>query len=168
MNPGSYSRLSVPAPPWLFRMVASHSEATDRLLAFQGQRSSGLAVRFLRGRKMTTRQEMFDEFAAALQFPYYFGNNWAAFDECLADLAWLPASGYVLTIFDCGELLPGDTAQLDELLEVLERTCVEWSTPIASGEAWDRSAVPFHIILHSTAEDVPRLPARIRAISDVI
>jgi hypothetical protein len=29
------------------------------------------------------------EFAASFQFPYYFGENWPAFDECINDLSWL-------------------------------------------------------------------------------
>ena len=40
----------------------------------------------LRGRKMTTLRQLFDEFAAALQFPYYFGANKDAFDECLSEV----------------------------------------------------------------------------------
>ena len=32
----------------------------------------------------------------ALRFPSYFGMNWDAFEECITDFAWAPASGYVL------------------------------------------------------------------------
>jgi len=45
-------------------------------------------VRYLRGQKCTRKNNFFDEFAAALQFPYYFGQNWDAFDECINDLSW--------------------------------------------------------------------------------
>jgi hypothetical protein len=63
-------------------MSCSHSEATDNLWSFE-QQNPGSVVRFLRGKKMTTAQGLYDEFAAAFQFPYYFGNNGDAFDECL-------------------------------------------------------------------------------------
>lgn len=34
--------------------------------------------------------------AQTIQFPGYFGANWDAFEECLSDLSWAPAPGYIL------------------------------------------------------------------------
>src|SRR5262249_52404434 len=53
-------------------------------------------VRVIRGRKSRTVRAFFDEVSAALQFPYYFGENWAAFDECITDLDWLAGDAYLL------------------------------------------------------------------------
>ena|ERR1035437_1390290 len=167
MNTDTYTSLLVPAEPRLLRIIGPHSEVTDRLLHLQ-QRSPGLAVRFLRGKKMATVQSMFDEFAAALQFPYYFGSNWAAFDECLADLAWLPATAYVLTIWDSAALLAKESTEYEILFGILERVCVEWSTPIAVGESWDRPAVPFHVVFHSNLENSWDLPSRIAAVPSIL
>ncbi|HRE43604.1 MAG TPA: barstar family protein [Terricaulis sp.] len=33
---------------------------------------------------------LFAALARTLRFPDYFGRNWAALDECLGDLSWLP------------------------------------------------------------------------------
>jgi hypothetical protein len=66
---------------------------------------STYALRLVRGQKMHTLNDLFDEFAASFQFPCYFGENWSAFDECLADLEWLPASGYVLLVLNSAEVL---------------------------------------------------------------
>ena len=96
---------------------------------------------------MTTASSLFDEFAAALQFPYYFGHNWDALDECLCDLSWLNAKCFVLAIFDCEHLLSQDVAQSNMLLQLLTQACLEWASPVSKGEAWDRPAVPFHVVL---------------------
>ncbi|WP_280432275.1 barstar family protein [Nocardia brasiliensis] len=68
---------------------------------------SGFAVRELRGPKMRSVARVFDEIAAALQFPYYFGENKDAFDECLRDLDDFvgDATGYVVVIRDSAQLL---------------------------------------------------------------
>lgn len=61
--------------------------------ALLGWVESGLAARVVRGRKARTLGGLFDEFAAALQFPLYFGENKDAFNECISDLTCPPAKG---------------------------------------------------------------------------
>lgn len=57
---------------------------------------------------------------AALRFPDWCGANWDALEDCLSDLSWLPASGYVL-VFEGAS--PGD--DLGVLVDVL-RSAAEW------------------------------------------
>jgi|SRR6056297_95971 len=40
----------------------------------------------LRGAKMRTLKQLFDEVGAALQLPWYFGENWSALFDCLNDI----------------------------------------------------------------------------------
>jgi len=98
---------------------------------------------------------LFDEFAAALQFPYYFGENWAAFDECLGEIDWLePTSGLIVLITEAGQVLadcPAD--ELGRLVRSIERAHETYSAPIAAGEWWDRPALPFHVVLQRSAGD---------------
>lgn len=108
----------------------------------------GLVVRVLRGAKMATASALFDEVAAALQFPLYFGENWDALDECLADLGWLPRThGFVLVIVDAGRVLEAEPDLLRVFVDSLVRAADEWSRPVAEGEWWHRPAVPFHVVL---------------------
>jgi hypothetical protein len=37
-----------------------------------------------------------ENIAKALAFPEWFGRNWDALEDCLTDLSWSPAAGYVL------------------------------------------------------------------------
>jgi Barstar (barnase inhibitor) len=166
MNPESLQKLLLPTRPWLFRTLYPYSDITNTLWSFQRQ-SAGSVVRFVRGKKMTTVQGFYDEFAAAMQFPYYFGYNAAAFDECLTDLSWLPAMTYVLVILDSADLLRTVPTQLPVFLDGFERICAQWSAPIAKGESWDRSAVPFHVIFQYVGEDESRLPREIAKLPGV-
>ena len=110
---------------------------------------AGLTVRAVRGSKMRTEDQLFAEVSAALQFPYYFGENWPAFDECLADLEWLPrGSGFVFVVYEADQVLADAPAQVFATFEkVIHRACDEFSEPIDDGESWDRPATPFHLVI---------------------
>ncbi|MFV0459644.1 MAG: barstar family protein [Actinomycetales bacterium] len=115
---------------------------------------SGLTAVVVRGRKMRTLAGLFDEFAAALQFPLYFGENEDAFNECIAELETLPAGeGYVVTITDPDQVLADAGAEaLGWLARSLESAAEEWTQPVELGEWWDRPAVPFHVVLAGERE----------------
>jgi len=86
-------------------------------------RINGTAGRpiILRGARCPTRQRVFDEWAAALQFPSYFGYNWAAWDEMVRDLEWLPAPVYALFLTRTEELLARDDEEFGTLTSILAR-----------------------------------------------
>lgn len=121
----------------------------------------GLVPRIVRGRKMRTLMGLFDEFAAALQFPPHFGENWAAFDECLEDLhALASGDGYVVVITQPElVLVDSDAGEFLLLADSLESAASVWGQPVDLGEWWDRPAVPFHVMLagdhHSLRQAIP-------------
>jgi RNAse (barnase) inhibitor barstar len=74
--------------------------------------------------------------AKAMGFPGYFGGNWDALDECLRDMEWLPASGYVLIVRNSEDLWRRSPRLAAGLLE-------SWTF---SAEEWSREGVPFHLV----------------------
>lgn len=104
--------------------------------------------RELRAPRMRTVAGVFDEFAAALQFPYYFGANKDAFDECLRDLAESlgEADGYVLLVRNAPDLLADQPAELDWFAAAMTDCAAYW-TPLKT---------TFRVILQG---EVPGLPA---------
>jgi hypothetical protein len=135
-----------------------------------GWRDAALTVRTVRGRKMRTVEGVFDEMAAALQFPYYFGENWDAFDECLSDMDWMPMdAGVVVVVSEPGEVLvDAGGAELGVLVRTIVRAGSVYSRPIETGEWWDRPAVPFHVVLQSSPFHAAAVRARWRAAGAVI
>lgn len=65
---------------------------------------------------------VFESMARALGFPDWFGANWDALEDCLGDLSWRPAEGYVLVLRSA----PAGDA-LGVLLDVLRSSAEYWA-----------------------------------------
>ena len=68
---------------WVEGIMFYGINASSFLIANQVERwaHDGLYVRWLVGSRMEYKPALLDECAAALQFPWYFGSNWDAFDS---------------------------------------------------------------------------------------
>ena len=110
------------------------------------------AVRFVRGNKMKTLDMLFDEFSAACQFPYYFGQNYAAFAECLGDLDWLNASRFVLIISKFAELLADEPVELVAFGRSLAAGIDEYNKSRRNAETTESF---FRVVVNSVRLDDP-------------
>ena len=156
--------LFLPKSPWLHVASASLSDITNLGWSLMGTDSPKVVVRFLRGGKMRRVNSLFDEFVAALQFPYYFGENWNAFDECLTDLAWLPGDVYILIITNSeATLAEEDEEQFFTFIEILHNAGEEWSRPVETSEPWSHQPVPFHVIFQSSESDLDVVTSRLKS-----
>lgn len=111
------------------------------------QAPAGYQVRELRGDRMRGVAGLFDEFAAALQFPYYFGANKDAFDDCLRDLDDFlgPAPGYVVAIRDADQVL-AETPDERQWFDAALRDCAEF---------WSGRDIAFRVVLQGHPEGLP-------------
>ncbi len=139
--------------PFLHLLVTSDSDAFNLAWSFQRTGKPGCVARVLRGHKAATTQGFFDEIAAALQFPPYFGENWNALDECLTDLEWLPAEAYILVVIQAARLLEKEPDQRPVLLGCLDGAAQEWSKSPGN----QRPPRPFHVLLTCRHEEVKAL-----------
>src|SRR5262249_31373410 len=120
-----------PRSPWLHVLQATESEAYNRMWAIQGAATCSVVARLIRGQKTTTAAGLFDQFAAALQFPPYFGENWNALEECLSDLEWLPADSYVLFIVNAVRVLEKvNSEEARQFWTLLAHTGAEWAKKV--------------------------------------
>ena len=144
-NPTLQIHLCNATPPWSALLVVHRGTSASGLV----KTPPGYVLRTIQGKKCRTPSGLFDEFARALAFPDYFGHNWDALEECLADLEWLPAKGYILLITDTQAVLPEDEEEYDTLLEILDDAGEAWS----KGHTADGRRAPFHVVFIIAEQD---------------
>jgi hypothetical protein len=111
-------------------------------------------TRIIRGRHARTLDAFYSECAAALQLPYYFGENWDAFNDVIRDLEWLPGDSYLLMFDDAHLLLDQESPRmLEVLIRLLAEASAYWRTPSIYYPR-NRNPTPFHTIFRC---DTPRL-----------
>ncbi len=64
--------------------------------------------------------------AKALAFPEWFGGNWDALEDCLSDLSWHAAPGYVLLLEHAKHFGAGHKQEFVTATEVLEGAAQYW------------------------------------------
>ncbi len=126
---------------WVGRLIESadrwecvHFAARDEVRVFDAYGSRGFFVATISGTALSSDAELFDALASAFEFPDYFGRNWDAVADCLGDLAWLDAEGFVLII---------DGADSQGLAEPLARLLQIWQS---AAQEWSAERKPFHLV----------------------
>jgi RNAse (barnase) inhibitor barstar len=123
--------------PWVQLLPLKAGQSYDAVLT----PPPGFVVRNIQGRRCGTKTGLLSEFARALEFPSYFGMNWDGLEECLTDLEWLPADGYLLVFKDSELILPDDEDGYSTLVNILQSVGKWWAT-----EEGGHSEIPFHAI----------------------
>lgn len=120
--------------------------------AVQSQaRKAGFAFVHVEGRNIARKDQLLKHFATALRFPEDFGHNWDALEECLTDLEWIDAKGYVIYYDHIDPLLAADGDQFGTLVEILQDAV----------DSWKEDGTAFIVLLSGTKapKGVPRLGA---------
>ncbi|RIK33770.1 MAG: barnase inhibitor [Chloroflexi bacterium] len=120
-------------------MYRFDSRATVEFLRNEAD-AAGWQLFYLDGAKVRDKKSFLAKAARALNFPAYFGHNWDAFEECVNDLSWAPASGYILLFQAPERLVKNARADWEIAVEIL-------STAI---ENWNELGVPFFVLLRGT------------------
>jgi hypothetical protein len=141
--------------PYFHILVGSIQEFGQCAYKLNYQASGRSVVRVVRGSKMKRVQDLFNEFSAAFQFPFYFGENWPAFAECLLDLEWLPGEAYTVLISETTVLLSDDDSRdLATLMRILDNVCSSWARKITRLSTDKVKPTPFHVLFHADESQV--------------
>jgi RNAse (barnase) inhibitor barstar len=97
----------------------------------------GLKTFHLIGSEIGDRDALFEVLNREMSFPEYFGRNWDALEECLSDLAWMPALGYIILFEEPHHLMETSYEVFITFLEIM----------IAVAKRWAADQVPFSLVL---------------------
>jgi RNAse (barnase) inhibitor barstar len=94
------------------------------------------------------KEGLLTTFAEALAFPPWFGHNWDALEDCLTDMSWCEAEGYVLILRHADHLHARAEGDFLTTLRILADVSTTWA----------EAGLPFWTFVELTADDVPLLP----------
>lgn len=82
---------------------------------------------YIAGKRLTDKEAMLGALSEALSFPDYFGFNWDAVEECLADLSWHEGD-VVLLIDDAATPERISPSSWGDMLDVLRDAARFWKS----------------------------------------
>ena len=129
--------------PWAHLLVHAEGQPLDKMLSVP----SHFAIKTVSGKKCKTKAGLLVEFSRVFSFPDYFGHNWDALEECLADLEWLPAKGYLVVVPDADQVLtkPDEEDDFETFVEILSEAGEAWS--LKESDEVTGNGLPFHAVL---------------------
>lgn len=116
----------------------SHSNI-ELYKALYNEAHSGAYISYIRGTRCKTEDDFFREISASFQFPWYFGGNWSALDECLCDLEWLNFNRIFVAVDNFTQMFEGSV--------LLQNLVIKYLT-IAS-KYWGSLDIDFEILLNN-------------------
>lgn len=94
------------------------------------------------------KEQMLTAIGKALRFPEWFGHNWDALADCLLDMGWLPAPGYVIILDHCDGIHGRAEEDFVKLMRVFQD----------AAETWREDGVPFWCLVDMQADGIAWLP----------
>ena len=124
--------------PWVHLLSLKSGQTVASVL----KPPKGLLVHELDGADCESKGQLLAAAARAFAFPEYFDPNWDALEECLCDLEWQPAEGYLLVIQRAHLVLKDRPTEWNTFVGILQAVGKHWGA-----KQPDRPARPFHTVL---------------------
>ncbi|MBI4961664.1 MAG: barstar family protein [Desulfomonile tiedjei] len=109
----------------------------------------GLAFFFIDGLEIRSKDQFLEHVAGTLAFPEYFGHNWDALADCLTDMSWYGADGFVILYAAVDPFAEASREEFGTALEIFKESAEFWH---------DREKVMI-LLLSGSTEKVKGLPA---------
>lgn len=109
--------------PGIYRLEESASYEQLAVLI----QAHGFHLFYIDLKQVSGKADFLTKSAIAMQFPKYFNKNWDAYEECIRDLGWCKAKGYILLYDNIDSFVENEPLQWKVALEILESTIVFWN-----------------------------------------
>jgi len=97
---------------------------------------------------VTDKEDLLDAIGKDMAFPEWFGTNWDALADCLTDLGWRPAEGYLVLLEHCDAMRACAESDLVEALQVFQE----------AADAWREQGVALWCLVDMQADGIAWLP----------
>ena len=92
--------------------------------------------------RVTTKAAFLEAVGQALRFPDWYGHNWDALADCLTDLSWMAADGYVIVLDHADTFAAASPTDFATALSIFQD----------AADTWREDGVPFWTLV-GTASD---------------
>ena len=76
--------------------------------------------------RVRDKQGLLESIGRDMAFPEWYGSNWDALSDCLNDLGWRPAEGYLVLLEHCVRLHERAANDLVTALQIFEEAASNW------------------------------------------
>jgi len=125
-----------------------HLPQGDSTDLVDGAEAAGCLIQHVDLRGARNRDEALEAIGRSLGFPEWFGHNWDALNDCLLDMGWRPAEGYVVILEHCDGLHARAEADFVTLMQAFQNAANEWR----------EQEVPFWCLVDMQADGIAWLP----------
>jgi RNAse (barnase) inhibitor barstar len=125
-----------------------HLPHIDKSQVVAAAKAGGLAIFRIDLAKAANKEQMLAIIAKSLNFPDWFGHNFDALADCLADMGWHPAEGYVVLLEHCDSIHGKAEEDFVSALNIFEQAASDWR----------EEGVPFWCLVEMQADGIAWLP----------
>ncbi len=108
----------------------------------------GLAFFYIEGQHISDKDQFLKQAALILRFPAYFGDNWDAFADCLSDMSWHEADGFVILYDHFAALAKHSPSEFETARDIFKE----------STEFWRNQGKALLVLLHGRSVEGSELP----------
>src|SRR5262249_6807368 len=80
----------------------------------------------LDGTNIRSKSDLLSMLSRIMCFPDYFGSNWDALEECLRDLAWVPARGYIIQFTHADDFIKTSLSDFHDFVQIVQSAYLHW------------------------------------------